>query len=1001
MDDTSYMDTSSDDDVDCNLPLSVRIQMKQNAAKGTDKIVWSPKSFRLKNSASSKTPGCGSAAAGRFHERGSPLSEVSSNVTSGSSPSLWKRSDKSKWSSRPAESRKSDSRSPYEGAVRTSDSEVYKQNTEDRSHGERSSFSDCDKKQGSYKKGGYHSADKAWTEAGTSSSTSIHRDVQNGIKVGPTSPNCYVKPFNMSYDPQKKASDTARSSTTSFSSKDRKSSTQGENGKRLVTAFETPGSKSFSLRFSFPPKKSPENISSSVTSSLSEKSLKSSAVESKTLPGSPSENFSPSSVHISWDRAGKMQYTPLDSPRFGSSRSDASPSRTPKRSSYSGISSKIETPSPIVVPDTPGSVRSLDSHDRMPHRHSSDYYRKDGQTSWGKSEFPRRRSRDVLLNNLLEDISSASPKSPTFGSSEKNYHRHNANLRTSSSTKFSSMPLSSPNTSASPRKYSLSPSSRRHSGSLDKHSHRSYEPHQHRDPVWDFAVERSEPSRNIANGSLGQSHQRDGRTRDPERIEDPLARLGGSRDAYPHSRSTSEDDNVPLNKLKHKYHTTGHRKQTSPILSKSSQGNASSSVVSPSKLWTSPLKRSSVSPMFSKNKTSPTGKGVISPVKFYATANRSRSWEFGKRREEEKEASSGRDVGKKEGSRHNLHHAKKMGQLFGFSSSDEEDDGDHHDNRKRKGDNPSTSHFDDSDATSKRRKTSPPDFDARGEGSSSHQSRKSIDNSKKSTSSLTGSRSSEEQTPNSNFTYERSNSPAYDHESPDIPGPSTRHHRHSKSKEKSSRESSSSKDRAHGKSKGRKQSPHASAIVTASLHTTFSSSHDSGSGDKHSRKKSKGKGKKASPPSTLTSSPSGATSSISTYSMRGDGANASVDSSRRDSPDVPSSTFAGSRHITVNDASDDDVVVVDSYSYAASLIDSYSKKRKSHKKKKTGTHSPTSTSEGATGGSEMEKDAVSPTMLERFNQLDEDEAFARRLQASAAFLFFSLINFVVMIVYHE
>eukprot|EP00057_Strongylocentrotus_purpuratus_P021402 XP_011675876.1 PREDICTED: E3 ubiquitin-protein ligase RNF38 isoform X1 [Strongylocentrotus purpuratus] len=82
----------------------------------------------------------------------------------------------------------------------------------------------------------------------------------------------------------------------------------------------------------------------------------------------------------------------------------------------------------------------------------------------------------------------------------------------------------------------------------------------------------------------------------------------------------------------------------------------------------------------------------------------------------------------------------------------------------------------------------------------------------------------------------------------------------------------------------------------------------------------------------------------------------------------------------VKDDSDDEVVMVDSFSYASSLVGAYGKTRKSHKKKEPKASSTGPLSSGAAGSIEDERNIVSPSLLQQLNQMDSDEAMARRMQ---------------------
>lgn len=175
-------------------------------------------------------------------------------------------------------------------------------------------------------------------------------------------------------------------------------------------------------------------------------------------------------------------------------------------------------------------------------------------------------------------------------------------------------------------------------------------------------------------------------------------------------------------------------------------------------------------------------------------------------------------------------------------------------------------------------------------------------------------------------------------------------------------------------------SNHGSAPTTATSSKPYanpshetSSSHRSSNESVHS-KNSKGKGKKQG------KSPTGSAS-------REDHMRSSAKCHSLEASDLPSSSgISGDTMNMVKDDSDDEVVMVDSFSYASSLVGAYGKTRKSHKKKEAKASSTGPLSSGATGSVEDERNTVSPSLLQQLNQMDSDEAMARRMQVGISLL---------------
>ncbi|XP_071491262.1 uncharacterized protein [Diadema antillarum] len=104
---------------------------------------------------------------------------------------------------------------------------------------------------------------------------------------------------------------------------------------------------------------------------------------------------------------------------------------------------------------------------------------------------------------------------------------------------------------------------------------------------------------------------------------------------------------------------------------------------------------------------------------------------------------------------------------------------------------------------------------------------------------------------------------------------------------------------------------------------------------------------------------------------------------KQDASATPSSSAVDEGPVTLvedDPNNDDDIIVLDDFSYAASLVNKNSRKRRSHAQGGAkGASSKTSPAGGATD-QPLDRDAVSPATLERFKQLDDDEAMARQLQ---------------------
>lgn len=781
--------------------------------------------------------------------------------------------------------------------------------------------------------------------------------------------------------------------------------------------------------------KSSDRFSSSFSRLGSTYKLSSPPPLSKRFSSPPRSSLSPpgSSMHISWDKSGKMQTTLLDSPARSRSSQGFSPSKysskiTPTNSDR--LSVEVGSPSPILIPETPDSTdgRKMLGKERGKRDKHRIYY--EGLSSPVHSrEGAGLLKHHALLNELLseEETKSSSMKHRLDSSTGRtDRERRSDPLFYAGSSPSKSRAHFSP---VSPlfKKHAVSPHKSPthgvkkswHSGLKAKTEYRR--PKQNvrdshsKDPVWDFIDEEIGSPTKSANrmsrrwdrhSSPGTSSSRDRRG---------LGTSSWSRAQY-RSRSTSEDDNLPLIRLKYKDQASG---------SKSKPSTATSHVTSPSHLtspkhltyprhltspshqtssrpWRSPEKRSwmSYSPknkpctvVISPWKPVHSGQSWLSPHKDSSSSEIRRQWEGRTLEAGSHTTTTDEDDNVPLRKLSKMRKVQQLRELFG-PSSDEDDDDNANDfaERKRKIDEDVLSNRTESDGTSKRRKVSNMHHDAIDDqaGASSRSYHKSKPVHKTHTSANitkwreikhSSSPESKDKPSSSSSSSSTSHQHRRDGHTADSTSSRTRT-RGTRHKHSSSRVSIIGTDYLQGDSYEQTEPAKATSTLTNSSNEASSSVVEkivSGPlAKEYSRRR------KRFSPIKLPSS--GGESLLTSTNIPDD-----LEGRRRPSPegqmspdlfDVPSTGHTPRHPVNLVDDSDDEVVMVDSFSYAASLVQANSKKRKSRKKTKAQEKQdpPVASVGGATGGVMEERDAVSPSILNRFNQMDEDEAMARRLQ---------------------
>ncbi|XP_041472983.1 uncharacterized protein LOC121422150 isoform X2 [Lytechinus variegatus] len=650
---------------------------------------------------------------------------------------------------------------------------------------------------------------------------------------------------------------------------------------------------------------------------------------------SPKHASPGSSVHIHWDKNKKMQSTSLE-PK-GSSRYSPNKLRT-----HFSPSSTLRSPStfsirsPILIPDTP----NLESQDR---KQDSD----DGniRSSSPKSQLGHSGNRDrpnVLLNDLL---------------SEDDDFKLDQDLPSTSSARslFSSRSPRSSHDVISPKKTVHTPTKKVKEIWMQKlkgsESSERKEARQ-RDPVWDFADKFSSPEKYSDDSSKTFDHRRQGvgvNSKEDNYFNKVISPEKKVSRKYLRSVTTSEDDDLPLIS----YVTKKNRQSAcdkSPA--DSAKHMHDPLVTSPSRTWTSPPNRSSwASPTHSKklpvispwrpqsgvssgvshrkdtlNNDAQTAKGISSSSSI-GRANDDKKDGMAHRR-----SATGNDDRGKRNAKGKFASAmtkkKLMASLFADFSSDEDEDNHLSADKKRK--NEDGAHgLESVEERTKRRKVNShstcEDFD----GSSNSRDQRRV-----------GHRTSSKRITDGN------------HLSDSIQSSSTTISPSYPNQKSVSRTSS-------------KKNP------IPSTKTSGQSSSDELAQSRYS----KGRGEKTEKGQNGPSRKEGRQITSSRFHTS-------------DPLDLPSSSGISEGTVnTVKDDSDDEVVVLDSYAYASSLVGTYGKTRKSHKKnaahdkkKDARGSSKSSSRSSATGSLADERNTVSPSLLRQLNQMESDEAMARRLQ---------------------
>ncbi|XP_063960825.1 uncharacterized protein LOC129267690 [Lytechinus pictus] len=644
------------------------------------------------------------------------------------------------------------------------------------------------------------------------------------------------------------------------------------------------------------------------------------------------------SVHIHWDKNKKMQSTSLE-PK-GSSRYSPNKLRMHFSPSFTLRSpSSFSIRSPISIPDTP----NLESQDR---KQDSD----DGniRSSSPKSQHGHSGNRDrhnVLLNDLL---------------SEDDDFKLDQDLPSTSSARslFSSRSPRSSHDVMSPKKTLHTPTKKVKEIWMQKlkgsESSERKEARQ-RDPVWDFADKFSSQEKYSDDSSRTFDHRRQGvgvNSRQDNYFNKVTSPENKVNRKYQRciSSTTSEDDDLPLIS----YVTSKNRQSAcdkSPA--DSAKHMHDPLVTSPSRTWTSPPNRSSwASPTHSKKPPV-----IISPWRPQSgvssgVSHRKNTWNndaqtakgisssssIGRANDVKKDgmaqhrSAMGNDDRGKRNAKGKFASAmtkkkKLMASLFADFSSDEDEDNHLSADKKRKNEDGAFG-LESVEERTKRRKVNSNSASEDFDGSSNSRDQQRVGHRTNSSRITDGNHLS-----NSSKSSSTTISPSYPNQ-------------------KSVSRTSSKKN------------------PIPSTKTSGQTSSDEVAQSRYS----KGRGEKTEKGQNGPTRKEGRQITSSRFHTS-------------DPLDLPSSSGISEGAVnTVKDDSDDEVVVLDSYGYASSLVGTYSKTRKSHKKnaahnkKKDARGSKSSSRSSATGSLADERNTVSPSLLRQLNQMDSDEAMARRLQ---------------------